>query len=74
WRSAQRNLMKGIKKGNLKNPGEAWLLMGVSCYERNKSVCSQRAFNKAANYKKQKKSAQQWLQYINEEDASNNPD
>ncbi|RLA21627.1 MAG: hypothetical protein DRQ56_00185, partial [Gammaproteobacteria bacterium] len=40
WRSAQRNLMKGIKKGNLKNPGEAWLLMGVSCYERNKSVCS----------------------------------
>ncbi len=69
WKKAQKNLGKGLKKGKLRSTGEAWLLLGVSCYEQNKSVCSRRAFNKAANFKKQKKSAQQWLQYIAEEDA-----
>jgi tetratricopeptide (TPR) repeat protein len=66
WKKAEGNLKKGLKKGKLRRKGEAWLLLGVSCYEQNKPICSRRAFNKAAQFKRQKKSAQQWLNYINE--------
>jgi tetratricopeptide (TPR) repeat protein len=69
WKKAQKNLAKGLKKGKLRKPGEAWLLMGVSCHEQDKPICSRRAFNKATNFKRQKKSAQQWLQYLAEEEA-----
>ncbi len=66
WKRAQGNLKKGLKKGKLRRRGEAWLLLGVSCYEQNKPICSRRAFNKAAQFKRQKRSARQWLDYINE--------
>lgn len=69
WEKARSALSRGLKKGGLKSPGEAWLMVGIACYELDDQPCSQKALNKAKSYKKQKKSAKQWLEYIESERA-----
>lgn len=66
WEKAIQALTKALKKGNLKNTGATYLLLGMSYYEKNNSKQARKYFLKAAQYSKNKKAAQQWLKYISE--------
>ena len=50
----------------MKNEGNCtYILLGMSYYELKQTEKARRAFMKASNYAKTKKSAGQWLNYIN---------
>nr|WP_305909762.1 tetratricopeptide repeat protein [Methylomarinum sp. Ch1-1]MDP4522696.1 tetratricopeptide repeat protein [Methylomarinum sp. Ch1-1] len=69
WQKAIDAFNKAVNKGGLKHPGTAYLLMGMSYYELGNVKQARSAFNKAKAYKKQKKSALQWLDYISNQDS-----
>ena len=60
---------KGIKKGNLKNPGFAQLTLGQALFELQRFDEARDVFTKASQSKKDavKKSARAWLQYTDNE-------
>lgn len=64
WSEAYSALRRALAKGGLKEPGNAYVLFGMSCHELHFKEKAQEAFAKAANYKKTAKIAQQWLNYI----------
>ncbi len=67
WKNARAALLKAFEKGGLKDPGNAQILFGVSCYELHLTQKAVRAFNKAQNYKNTRKIGRQWLEFINSE-------
>ncbi|NOQ13765.1 MAG: tetratricopeptide repeat protein [Methyloprofundus sp.] len=64
WQAAITAINKALKKGSLKQTGEAYILLGMSYYETQQLKPAERAFKKAQQYRKTKKSAGQWLNYI----------
>jgi len=70
WQDAIAVINKALKKGGLKQTGEAYILLGMSLYETEQLSAAKAAFKKARKYKKTRKSAAQWLNYVAN---SNNP-
>jgi tetratricopeptide (TPR) repeat protein len=64
WDHAITSLNKAINKGELKNQGSAYLLLGMSYFELNKTSQAKKVFLQAAQYSKTKKEARQWLNFI----------
>ncbi|MCK5355134.1 MAG: tetratricopeptide repeat protein, partial [Methyloprofundus sp.] len=64
WQAAISAINKALKKGSLKQTGEAYILLGMSYYETQQLPPAAQAFKKAQQYRKTKKSAGQWLSYI----------
>lgn len=64
WQAAITALQKALKKGGLKKTGEAYILLGMGYYETGQLKPAEKAFKKAGQYRKTKKSAGQWLNYI----------
>jgi len=64
WSEAIKSIKQALNKGGLKNKGEAYILLGLSHYEMEKNVLAKQAFKHAIKFSKTKKSAQQWLKYI----------
>lgn len=64
WGKAITSINKALKKGGLKNKGEAYILLGLSHYEVKKLTAAKQAFKHALAFSKTKKSATQWLKYI----------
>jgi len=69
WVKAIRSLNKALAKGGIKNVGSAYLLLGMSYYEKGDIKRAKKSFLKAAKYSKNKKAARQWLNYIREPDV-----
>jgi tetratricopeptide (TPR) repeat protein len=69
WQTSIAVIKKALKKGGLKQTGEAYTLLGISYYETGQLQSAKNAFIHALDYRKTKKSAQQWLKYI-ETDAN----
>lgn len=69
WKASITAIKKALKKGRLKQTGEAYTLLGISYYETGQLQSAQNAFTHALDYRNTKKSAQQWLKYI-ETDAN----
>lgn len=67
WPKAISTSQKALQKGGLKNPGQAYVLLGISQYEAGQYQKAIRAFQQAAKFKRQRKTAQQWLGYLNSE-------
>ena len=66
WKSAITALNSAIKKGGLKkNIGTTYLLLGMSHYELKHPKQAKQSFMKAKQQSKTKKSANQWLKYMN---------
>lgn len=65
WSQAIKPLKKALNKGGLKNAGAAHLLLGMSYYELNEIKIAKESFLKASKFSKSKKSAKQWIEYIN---------
>jgi len=64
WNEAIIQLKKALSKGNLKQPQQSYLLIGIAAYNANKFKTSSWAFTQASKYKKTKKQAERWLQQI----------
>ena len=64
WKLAIASLNQALNKGGLKNTGATYLLLGMSYYEIKEIKRAKQSFLKASKYRKNKKSALQWLQYM----------
>lgn len=74
WQQAAKALSKAVNKGGLKQPGNAYLLLGMSYYELKQIVNARHAFTAAGKYRKTQSAAAQWLSYIdNEQSAESAP-
>jgi tetratricopeptide (TPR) repeat protein len=67
WRDAHEELSDALRKGGLKDPGNAHLLLGITCYELHLHKQARDSFIKARQYSSTRDSGRQWLDYIDSE-------
>ena len=69
WADAVDALQTGLRKGGLKRPGSANILLGMSYYNMKRLNSAKSAFANAAKVgnTKNKKAASQWIKYIDSE-------
>ena len=67
WQKARDSLVKGIKKGGLRNEGFAHLSLGVSHYNLKDFKEAKASFQTAKKVKETKEQAKQWLNHLEEE-------
>ena len=64
WSGASEALSKGLKKGGLKNTGDAQLLLGIALYNQKKLTEASAWFERAKSSAKSRKTAEGYLQLI----------
>ncbi len=64
WQSAIKAARLALKKGGIKKPGRAYLIIGMGYYEMKQMQQAKKYFSKAQPYNR--KIAKQWLDYINQ--------
>lgn len=64
WNGAANALGKGIRKGRLKDSGNAQLMLGISLYNQKKLTEAQSWFEKAKSSDKSRRTAEGYLQLI----------
>jgi hypothetical protein len=60
---------QGIKKGGLKNTGNAYLILGMCQFERDSLSSAKASFRKALKYEKVAKNATSWISYVESEQS-----
>mgnify|MGYP000179737685 CR=1 FL=1 len=68
-KKAAAAIYRGLKKGGIKRPENAYLTLGMAEFNLKRFDKSQAAFERAAKYKKTKKFADNWLKYLAKEKA-----
>jgi len=64
WKKAIRMASEALAAGDLKNPGDAWLIKGMAQYEAGRKSKALNSFAKAARYRKNERQARQWIGFI----------
>jgi tetratricopeptide (TPR) repeat protein len=64
WGGASEALGKGLKKGGLKDTGNAQLLLGIALYNQKKLTQAEEWFKKAKSSSKSRRTAEGYLQLI----------
>ena len=64
WNEAVTALKTALRKGGLRNPGQAWLLLGSAYFETGRTAAARQAFAQAKRFPSTRKSATQWLKYL----------
>jgi tetratricopeptide (TPR) repeat protein len=72
WDKAADALSNAIRKGDLSDPGMAYLLLGMASYERKQYEDALKHFGQAQNFDKRKDQAAQWINHIQSELAAVN--
>ncbi|RMF16814.1 MAG: hypothetical protein D6757_02135 [Alphaproteobacteria bacterium] len=67
WKEAVDALQKAIDSGDLKEPAFAWVLIGTAQFNLENFKEARAAFRKASKFKETRKTARQWLKYIDSE-------
>lgn len=67
WAEADAAFGQAIKKGGLKNPGQALLSQGLTRFEQKKYESAKASFNRALQYNKVAKDASDWIKYVDNE-------
>ncbi|MGZ8242298.1 tetratricopeptide repeat protein [Methylomagnum sp.] len=67
WSKARQSLDRALAQGNLKNPGGAWLLLGLAHYRLNDKEQARDAFTKAQTAPAVRQTARQWLEHMDKE-------
>lgn len=67
WEKVEQVLNKALAKGELKTPGQAQLMLGMAQFKQRKLQLAHNTFSQAEAYKMSRKSAQQWLSYVDSE-------
>ncbi len=65
WKEAEDALQTALSKGGVKDPGNDWVQIGQSRYERGDRAGAREAFRKAAN-----RSGASWLDFMNSEEST----
>ncbi|MBW1683524.1 MAG: hypothetical protein JRS35_00525 [Deltaproteobacteria bacterium] len=68
-KEALEALEKGLSKGNLDNPGNAYLLLGITLTDTRRFSAARDAFAKAGKYEKSRKAARNWMGHIERQEA-----
>ncbi|MBX2848281.1 MAG: tetratricopeptide repeat protein [Acidiferrobacterales bacterium] len=64
---AEKALQSAINKGGLQDTGQTLLSLGLTQFEQKKFNSAKGSFNKALKYQKTRKSAQNWIKYVDSE-------
>lgn len=64
YREASKNIRAGLATGNLKNVGQAQLLLGIAEYQAKDLVAARRAFLAARKHSGTKGAASSWLNFM----------
>jgi tetratricopeptide (TPR) repeat protein len=70
WSEAAAALTKALEKGSLRNTGNAVLLLGIASYNDSQIVTAKRYFARAREYDNTRTAAENWIQHIDREQAS----
>jgi len=65
WGKVITTIDQALKTGNLKNPGKAYLLLGMAYYEEGKKQKALTAFREGNKFPKSAKQAKQWINHLN---------
>jgi len=68
-REALEALEKGLSKGNLDNPGNAYLLLGITHTGTKRHAAARKAFAEAGQYEKSRKAARDWMKHLEHQEA-----
>jgi tetratricopeptide (TPR) repeat protein len=68
-KQALEALEKGIAKGGLDNPGNAYLLLGITHTSAKRFGAARGAFAKAGGYEKSRKAAKGWIKHVERQEA-----
>lgn len=64
---AEKALQSAINKGGLHDTGQTLLSLGLTQFEQKKFKSAKATFNKALSHQKTRKSAQNWIRYLDSE-------
>jgi len=70
WKEAQQALEKAVSKGELSDPGQAHLLLGIAQFQHQQLDASRRSFTRATQHENSRRAARQWLRYLDQAGAS----
>ncbi len=65
WKPAEQAAIKALDS-ELKDPGKAWLILGIARTEQGKFESGRKALRKAQAFKKTERSAASWLNYASD--------
>jgi len=68
-RAALEALRKALNKGGLDNPGNAYLLLGITLAGSRDFGAARDAFAKASGYEKSREAAQKWMQHVEHQET-----
>lgn len=70
WNTASTLFEKAVEKGSLKDPGNAELLLGISCCNDSHGLQARSAFKCARKFDKSKPEADRWIKHLDTEEES----
>lgn len=68
WAKARQALSRALARGGLKNPGGAYLLLGLAHYKLDAKDLARDAFVKAQETPAMRNAAKQWLEHLDREE------
>lgn len=69
-KAALEALKKALNKGGLENPGNAYLLLGITLAGNRDFGAARDAFAKASGYEKSREAAEKWMQHVTRQEAA----
>ena len=70
WKQAAEHLDRALAKGDLDNPGNAQLLLGISYYNDQRVSKARASFARARRHEATRTEAERWMQHIAREDQA----
>ena len=67
WQSAEKAARRSLEIGGLRDPGGAWLVVGMALARGDKLEAARRAFVEAAAHEQSAEWARQWLRFVDTE-------
>lgn len=67
WSEAREAINDALEKGGIDNPGNAYILLGMSNFELGNTDAARRAFQQAMDYDDSRNAASQWLRHLENE-------
>jgi tetratricopeptide (TPR) repeat protein len=67
WGAAREAINAALDKGGIDNPGNAYILLGMSNFELGNTDAARRAFQQAMDYDASRNAASQWLRHLENE-------
>ena len=70
WSEATQMLRKALDKGDLKNQGNAVLLLGIALYNDSKAAQARRYLGRARQFEDTRAEADRWISHLARESGS----